>query len=210
MLFLEGFLKKLGFDVDSIRSEAALAEKVLAFAPHLVLSTGEGKKINGNRVHGKLNNNCQLILLFPRNKLNDEKFTANYFAQAMEETPVNPPRLLKAICSVTGLEEDTVLEKYQKLGIAQGSMDGDDQEMQVVSGKVGSQGLPLVDPKEEKRRVKKYADLIAELPDTPEVPFDKAKVKAAVEDNQKNADDDSTKELNQQRKDFVKALAKKH
>ncbi len=214
MLFIEGLLKKLGFDVESIRNEAAISEKIIAFGPDMVIETGVGQRLDGGRIAARVKKqgNIRLLLLFPHSKLQDKRFLESYLADGAIETPVNPRSLIKAICQFTGIDKEKILKKFDKLSIAQNASP-EAATLQVISGKIKeySEVNPTfkIDPKADKERTKNYDKYLADLPETGQNGLPTDAIRDTVRDIHKNIDDPENEEIDKRRKDFVLALYKK-
>ncbi|MBK9293294.1 MAG: hypothetical protein IPM57_02450 [Oligoflexia bacterium] len=191
--FLEVLLKKISFDVLSLRKEAQINSNALGFRPNLVIATGDGAKINGHRVAKEIKVkgvNPKLILLFPINQAIDKKITSSYKCHGVLETPINPLALIEAICSVLDLEKEPILKKYERLPVTQ-------QQQQV------SNSEPSI-------RSKKYAEILKKVPPSKENGFSRKIVSEEVkkmreyEDNNKEVE-----EIDEMRKKYVSALFKK-
>src|SRR5882724_4032923 len=117
LLLVEKILKKIGFDIESLPSEASLPERMMGFLPDLVLATGDGNRINGHSVSKKVKRKgvqAKLLLLFPRQKLMQLDI-ATYAAEGAIETPINPRLLLKSVCDFTGIPSSSILTKFDKM-----------------------------------------------------------------------------------------------
>jgi hypothetical protein len=229
LLFLEMLLKKVGFDVESIRSEVSLAEKLMAVSPDLVVSTGDGHKILGTRVAQKVKRKgslTKLILLYPRTKAQQMQTIENFIADGVQETPLNPREILTAICSLTNVPVEGILTKFERLPLGKENL----PESQIVGGRVsmtddnivvngdsvveGLEGLLKEEfgnhpPKKDPVRMSKYLKYLVNLPPSPVDGFSKQAIQRAVQDIRKNENDPAIKKLDQERKDFVVALFKK-
>lgn len=200
--FIEVLLKKISFDVLSIRKESVINETVLGFRPDVVISTGEGSKISGHRVVTQIKAkgvDPKLILLFSINQAADKSITSKYKYDFLLETPINPIGLITAICKVVGIDKDPVIKKYEKLPISQLDQSAD-SELQIISYK----------NKKKSERAAKYDEILKNAPQSKENGFARKKVNEELQkirDFEKENKD--VKEIDEERKKFVSALFKK-
>jgi DNA-binding response OmpR family regulator len=196
LLFVETLLKKIGFDVDSVRNEFTLAEKLLAQSPDLVIATGDGLKINGQRVSKKVKRkglHAKLLLLFTREKMLSENVLDGMLADAALETPLNPRRVLTAICQLTGADVDAVIAKFDKLPIGK-NLDKNDPQ----SSSVKKSG-----------REEKYLEFLKNVPPSKQEMFSKKAVHDELKEIQKFEQEQNNLDLENKRKEFVTSLFKK-
>jgi len=212
LLFLGTLLKKVGFDIESIRNEISLTEKMMGFSPDLVIATGDGQKINGIRVSKKVKKKGQhakLLLLFPRQRLQQERALDTFAADGAVETPLNPRQIIASVCQMTGVGLDGVMAKFEKLPIAheQAAPEG----MQIITAKKGA-------PKAEHNtdvssqmspRAQHYFEILKGLPKGPEVTFSRQLVQKEMENNAREPAPPHWDEIEEGRKKFVEALFKK-
>ncbi|MCC6276877.1 MAG: hypothetical protein IT289_03050 [Oligoflexia bacterium] len=214
LLFLEGLLKKLGFDIESIRNEAALSEKVIGFSPDVVIATGDGNKVQGQRVSKKVkkkDSGPKLILLFPRLKLRNQNLLSQYTADAAVETPLNPRSIINSVCQVAGIDVDLITQKFEKLSI---SKDGQNDPMQIIQGKTKTpekrtDGPPLPSEEENSIRMKHYKELLKNAPQSHVNGFPHNRVADETAEIRKWANHNDVKQIDEERKAFVRALFKK-
>jgi DNA-binding response OmpR family regulator len=212
MLFLEGLLKKLGFVVETIRNETAIAERVLGFSPEVVIASGDGQKINGGRVSKKVKkkgSSTKLILLFPRLKLRNQNILTQYEADAAVETPLNPRSIINSICQVCGISPDAIIQKFEKLSIGK---EAANESVQIVHGKnniVKVDGPVLPTAEEEQKRMKKYAEILKEAPKSHLNGFPHNRIADEIVEIRKWEVENNVTSLDEERKSFVRALFKK-
>src|SRR4051812_37957777 len=118
LLFLETLLKKVGFEVETVKNEVNVAERMLALSPDLVIATGDGLKVNGIRVSKKVKKkgyNAKLLLLFPRSKLQNPQLLNSFVADAAVETPLNPRAIITSVCQLLDLDLDSLMQKFERL-----------------------------------------------------------------------------------------------
>ena len=221
LLFLETLLKKLGFSVESATNEFIFPDKLLAFLPDLVIATGDGAKINGERISRKLRKKGQhakLLLLFPRDKIIGDATIDDLIADGAVETPVNPRRLINSICHLTGLELQIVISKFDKLPIAK-DFQNPEEKAQVIHAKpprevqaVMLKNLPVPSSNignGSGDRSARYAALLKDVPLSNQNTFSHSTVSSELRDIRKFEKEADLSELEEDRKKFVTALFKK-
>lgn len=175
LLYVEKSLKKVGFDVESLPSEASLPERMMGFLPDLVIATGDGNRINGHSVSKKVKRKGMqslLLLLFPRQKLLQVDI-ATYAAEGAIETPINPRTLIKAVCDYLGIPASSILSKFDKF---LSGLESDEQGMQIISNKKNN--APDLRYANGEMRSERYRKLLENIPETPVKEFDHQSVEA--------------------------------
>jgi len=205
LLYVEKNLKKVGFDVESLPSEASLPERMMGFLPDLVIATGDGNRINGHSVSKKVKRKgvaSHLLLLFPRQKLLQLDI-ATYAAEGAIETPINPRALIKTVCEYTGIPSAPLLQKYEKF-LPQ--TEPDEATMQFISDK----GFDIrVGPYANgETRTNRYNQLVKEAPETRDKVLDHQSVEDERRLQKSIPDTPEEAALDEKRKDFVKKLYK--
>ncbi len=215
-LFLETLLKKLGFDVASIRSEASLSDQLLiTFQPELIISTGDGVKIQGGRVAKKAKKKAphvKLLLLYLRSRLKDISLV-QLEADGAIEIPINPRIMITSICQLIGIELQTVMSKFEKLPVAKDYV-SPAESMHIIQGKQSpfptESVNTILNVTEDKERVNKYIVLLKDLPETSNNGFNNREIQAHVTEIRKyEKENKDVKVIDEQRQEFVKALFKK-
>jgi hypothetical protein len=205
LLLVEKILKKIGFDVESLPSEASLPERMMGFLPDLVLATGDGNRINGHSVSKKVKRkgiNAKLLLLFPRQKLLTID-VATYAAEGALETPVVPRTLIKAICDFTGIPSAGILTKFDKIPL--GSSASPD-EIQIISQRPQVKNESKYPSGET--RTDRYKNIVEKAPKDQNRIFDHKNVESERLYQKSIADSPKEIALDEKRKDFVEKLYK--
>ena len=211
LLFLETLLKKLGFSVESATNEFVFPDKLLAFSPDLVIATGDGSKINGERISRKVKKkglHAKLLLLFPRDKIMGDATIDDFIADGAVETPVNPRRLINSICHLTGLEVQMVISKFDKLPIAK-DFQNPEGKAQVIHAKSPREAQAVMLKKSPGDRSTRYASLLKDVPPSNQSTFSHSTVSSELKDIRKFEKETDLSELEEDRKKFVTALFKK-
>lgn len=203
-VFLETLLKKIGFDALSVRNELLLSDQMLIFKPDVIIGTGDGVKLKGINIQRKMQKNrvpAKLILLFPLQKLQDQKLMASYSADVAVETPVNPRVLIETICIVAQLDASSVIKKFEKLPIAKNEEVKSDG-IKVVSGKL--------DDKKYSRK-DQYSQILKKSQSYPDLGFAKPSVAEELTKirQYEKEETEEVKKIDEERKKFVVALYKK-
>ena len=210
LLFLETLLKKVGFDVEGIRNETSLAEKMVGFSPDLVIATGDGHKISGVRVGQKVKKKGQkakLLLLFPRQRFQQERAMDIFSADGAAETPLNPRAILGSVCDLTEVPPEGVMTKFEKLPIARES--AAPQGIQIITGKKPPRAVAADLSSTPEDRAQKYLQILRSAPTGPETTFPRQLVQQEMEKNSAAPLPPHWDEIDKERKKFVELLFKK-
>lgn len=136
----ETLLKKVGFDVMAIGTEAGLADQVLSFRPDLVIATGTSAKVSALSVGVKLKEmrafTGAVILGFPRGVKMNPMELLKVRMDRMLEAPFQPESLVRNVCEMLAIDAEACLEKLRK---AQWSEGVTDSQMVSGTGKENSQ-----------------------------------------------------------------------
>jgi len=209
LLYVEKSLKKVGFDVESLPSEASLPERMMGFLPDLVIATGDGNRVSGHSVSKKVKRKgvqSLLLLLFPRQRLSQIDI-ATYAAEGVIETPINPRVLIKSVCDFLSLSSETILTKFEKFL----PPESEENEVQVI--KERKKPVPPPSQTTAKRpqgdgRAEKYKQLLENVPESPVKIFDHQTVEAERRYQKNLPDTPEEAALDENRKEFVKKLYK--
>jgi CheY-like chemotaxis protein len=223
LLFLETLLKKLGFDVESIRNEVSLSEKIMGFAPDLIVATGDGHKINGTRVAQKIKKRVgqtRLLLIFPRQKL-QQGATETFAADGVIESPLNPRSIITSICQLTGVSPDSIMIKFEKLPIAQDYPAG--EGIQIIGSRMAAPKKSSATASAaaqapanahvtgksaaQSTRAERYAAILKDAPQSKINGFKHEFIQDEIAEIRK--DEQKWKAIDEERKAFVVALFKK-
>ncbi len=117
---LSSTLKKIGFDVLSSQQEVGYVEKMLSFAPEIVLLDACGKKINGIKLIGEFHKRsytAKSILVFANENSAKENLTKAKQADAILVESFSFVQLLKQIEKVGGPKAIQFQEKLKNLNL---------------------------------------------------------------------------------------------
>lgn len=115
----EVVLKKIGFDVLGLGSEAGLHDKMISFRPDLVIASGSSAKVSAMSVGNKLKEGKgfagQVILGFPKSSKLSPLDLLRVRMDRLLETPFAMDVLIRGICEVLALDAEAYLEKLKRL-----------------------------------------------------------------------------------------------
>jgi response regulator RpfG family c-di-GMP phosphodiesterase len=205
MVYLQILLSKLGFDVGTVKNPKVLNDSLYKMNPDFVILTARRKRVIGVELAKqtkKIMPKAKILLLASpqiREKLTNSEIM---YAEAVLETPVNPPALLDIMARLSGLNVDTLMDKYKKMKATLPTL-GDASMM--VQGDAGVE-IPetmSVTGSTQESRYKKFLKLDEE----PKVhSFNKQKVVEIVKEIRTETRDE---DLEKERVSFVNALFKK-
>lgn len=114
---LEVLLKKVGFDVMALGTEAGLSDRILSFRPDLVVAAGSGK-VSPLSVGQKLKDNRSysgsVILGVARDVRLNPQDLLKVRMDRLVETPFVEELLLRNLCEVLSLDAEAFIEKLRK------------------------------------------------------------------------------------------------
>lgn len=214
MTFLETLLKKLGFDTLGIQNPAQAQEKALAMNPEMLVLSDV---IKGHSTHQVLESLVEyrpnMLVILMKSDVRAQTHHIPEFINKIVKSPIDPVDFIEAVCSVAKLNQEQYLEKFYKLGLFKGVSGGGDPI--TVTGKVKTapdtqyvRGLKNLD-KPNAERKKRFAEQVKNIS---EPKADKVDHKTAVKEAQEyrqRSNDTEIKKIDEQRKDFVRALFKK-
>lgn len=129
----ETLLKKVGFDVLAIGTEAGLGDKVLSFHPDLVIAWGSSAKVSALSVGAKLKEmrgfNGAVLLGFARGLKLSPMDLLKLRMDRMLEAPFQAENLVRNMCEILALDAEACLEKLRKAQWSEG-----EAEAQIVKG----------------------------------------------------------------------------
>lgn len=216
MTFLETLMKKLGFDTMGIQSPSVALDKAMIMNPEMIILSDY---IKGNSTHQLLESlvsfRPNMFVILMKGNLNAPSLHVAEFVNKVVKSPVDPADFIQSICEVAKLNADQYLEKFYKLGLFKGA--GAASEPFTVSGKIKSVAdtqyiknlkANVVDKTAEERK-KRYS---AELKSLSQPKVDKVDHKVALKEAQafrQRTNDIEIQKIDEQRKNFVRALFKK-
>ncbi len=120
LLFLETFLKKLGFDTLGLHRTVLLDRKLLGFSPQLLITQVRGKRWTGLQIleplredGRRLQDHCKIVGLTRGGEALTDK--EKDFYDGFVQSPIAPATFLGVVSKVLKLEEGPLLKKYKSL-----------------------------------------------------------------------------------------------
>lgn len=212
LVFAETVLKKMGFDALGLQSESQIYDKILGFSPHLIISEGVGRKINGLTVSHKTKRVRGLpkfvLVLNPQDhiEVSDlERLQIDYTFFR----PLHPSALIDGVANVLGLDADSLQQKLKKLGLFQ---EPSKERFQIVSNRGGATEYEAnfknttMSPEERELRFKKG---LGDLPEPEVNGLDHQKVQEQTKEFRIRENDPEIHAIDDERQAFVRALFKK-
>ncbi|MCM2282222.1 MAG: hypothetical protein NDI61_10285 [Bdellovibrionaceae bacterium] len=228
MVFIETLLKRMGFDVLSLSKDSNLGDALVGFFPSLVMAMYKRPTVDGIKVsiHVKRQvGNAKVVLLYPQGSVPKLSAEQKSKIDALIEVPIQPQDTLLIIAQLLKLDGTALIEKYDKLSKArQFSRENEMKVLKdegskkttppiVISGPAGGfgggQGRPADAPKTE--REKKYDAFLAKMNEPVEtvIPHERiAKAEKELAEAAKSEEKELA-EINEQKKEFVRAMMKK-
>jgi hypothetical protein len=216
LIFLEKLLKKLGFDVLGVQNDTVIPEKLMSFNPELLIITSQGNRVNGAKVLARLKtkgNFPKTIFLNPRGRA---AVTTDKSIVAALDSPVSPRTIIELLSSVFGLDEEVMLEKYEKSsdyvateekGIHVQSKDPKPQP----SGPSPSFQSQREESSEKKaKRSQKYKELATKNPLPPFQGLKRSQVVDQVKEFRNEEKQGLYKSIDEERVAFAKALSRQY
>lgn len=190
-------LMKIGFDIVGVVNEVLMSERLLIFNPDLVLASGRGGKVSAISVAQKLKENPRFhgksVLLLPNSQRPTMDELQRIRMDALVEAPAAVHKIISVLARILDLDADQLIEKYRKVRIAEGAPPEEVNQIRVV-----------------RDRASRYEKALKGISiDTKSTSFDRAKVKARLDDLKKDWDIKDLEQQDELRKQFVEALFKK-
>lgn len=226
MVFLQTLLKKLGFDVDSIRNERALNEALITFNPHVILVSLKSKSKGGGLIEKlarikRRQGWPKIVHIRSESGELDESLKSFPFDGALDK-PVQPVALIRLLSKVGNLDEGVMLDKYQKFQSAAAAGETNERASNYRQGGPesimvrGGQGALGVDggessPSESGARADRAREFLkrnlSELP--PPVGVSRARIQEEVRKGKEKPMSQDEEGLLAQKRDFFVRMIKK-
>lgn len=198
LIFLEKLLKKLGFDVLGVQNDTVIAEKLMSFNPELLMISSQGNRVHGAKAMVRLKakgNLPKTIFLNPRGRA---AVAPDKSIVAALDSPVSPRTLIELLSSVFGLDEEVLLEKYEK---SSDFVPTEEKGIHVQSK----------EPSDKKtKRSKKYKEIATKSPLPPFQGIRRSQVVDQVKEFRAEEKQGLYKSIDQERIAFAKALSKQY
>lgn len=217
LTFLETLLKKVGFDTLGSQSLQTGMEKALTLSPDMVILSDIIKSQSTHEVlenFKKYRSKINVILL-----KRDLKYITPHKEEhidAVVKSPVDPELFLRTIAKVADLNDELIIEKFHKLGLFKGTKV--DDKIIVPNGDIGTEATETVfvrsmkntDSKsQEESRKKRFQKQLESLEEPKVKVIDHNTAVKEAHDFRSRSGDPEIKNIDEVRKNFVKALFKK-
>lgn len=159
LVYLQTVLRKIGVDVEGLQNVKKYEELSLGFNPQLLIVSAFGKKVHGlefiKGLHRPRGVPKIILLNTSQNPASKQELEASRVDLTLE-SPVNPKNLIHALAQLSHLDEQMLLEKFDKLQ-SSGALNatesiqlvGQDQEISVSGVGAGPQRFSFKDPNSE-------------------------------------------------------------
>lgn len=210
MLFLEAFLRKFRFDVQSIKTNVAVMDKYLSFRPDLIIVTARGQKINGIDLAKKINPKHENVKIFlsissaQKVKPTDLKdlVVAGYI-----ESPTNPMKCLEMIAQHLKLDLNSLKESFEKQGKASEKTKDSSGPTWVKGGKSTEEAIEVKSRETASKVESKYLkNKFLDFDEPKQQKLDRERIQKEMGRIRKEGEEP---ELDEARKEFVRQLYKK-
>ncbi len=216
LIFFETLLKKVGFDVMGVQNDLVISEKLMSFNPELMIISSQGTRVNGTKAIARLKAKGHIpptIFVNPRGKA---AVPSDKVVIAILDSPVSPRTLIELVASLFNMNEEQLLEKYEKSSEFQGREKEVGIHVQSKEPKETAQSS-LVKFKEKikesderrKKRSLKYKQIAEKTPLPPFEGLKRALVVDQVKDFRREEREGAFKSIDEERIEFAKALSKK-
>lgn len=193
-LRVETILRKVGFDVISLGSEASLDKEILSFRPEVVIAAGQTSQLSSVSIGAKLKKHRtfsgSVVLGFPEGfKLAPDQLLKVRVDQILQ-FPFEVSKLIEILGQILNIESQPLLEKLKRFAT------------EVPEGKPRK-----VDRKAVSKREEKYGAFLKGLDiDPAKTTFNKADIKERWSNVKKGWDFKTLESLRELKQQFVKAL----
>lgn len=119
LVFLEGVLRKIGFDLEGIQSTAKYVESMLSLNPQVLIISTQGKQVDLSLLARDLKKRPRppktVMLVSPNQNVEDLPL---FDVDIVLSSPVRIDKLIDAISDQLGIDPVPLLTKYNKLNVA--------------------------------------------------------------------------------------------
>lgn len=218
---IEADLRKVGFDVVGIMTEASLSDQILAFGPDVIVCSGQSEKLSALSVAAKLKDHRSFggsVILGFSSKV---KVTSQDLLRArvdrILDLPFRMEALVQNIAQLLRMDGDQLVEKLKRFKQADiGSASSENMQIirggneappqaENVRGKGSSRALPKANSRDDRyRQIAKQLDI-----DKSSTTFQKASIKEHWQEVKKDFNLDFLDELKRLKVEFARALFRK-
>lgn len=193
-LRVETILRKVGFDVVSLGSEASLDKEILGFRPEVVIAAGQTSQLSSVSIGMKLKKHRTfsgaVILGFPEGFKVEPDDLLNIRVDQILSFPFDVSKLIEVLGNLLNIESQPLLDKLKRFAT------------EVPEAKPRK-----VERKPISRREEKYNTLLKGLDiDPAKTTFNKADIKEKWSNVKKGWDFKALESLRELKQQFVKAL----
>jgi DNA-binding response OmpR family regulator len=118
LIYLQSLLKKIGFDVEGLQNQKKYADVSLGFNPQVLITTAKGQKVDGIALARSITKRRGIPKILAL-RTPGASYSPNQYHEAgvdeILDSPINPRKLMLAIANLGGIDENTLLEKYNKM-----------------------------------------------------------------------------------------------
>jgi DNA-binding response OmpR family regulator len=216
LIFFETLLKKVGFDVVGVQNDIVISEKLMSFNPELMIVTSQGTRVNGAKAMARLKSKGNLprtIFVNPRGK---KTISPDKAVVAILDSPVSPRSLIELVASLLNLDEDLLMEKYEKARGIDLDKEGDilvqdkGYEIEAADSIVKFKERVFKSEEKNRKRVQGYKQVAEQTKLPPYQGPKKALVIEQVKDFRKEEKEGLYTSIDEERIAFAKALTRKY
>jgi hypothetical protein len=118
LVSLEGFFRRLGFDVLSLGKDILAAGALLSFTPDLLLATAKGRQVDGAKLALRLKKSApsaKIALMYPSSSKPALTSDVEMVVDALIELPWSARSLIDITAKLLGLDAQPLLDKHEKI-----------------------------------------------------------------------------------------------
>lgn len=202
----ESYLKKVGFDTIGISNDKLLGQNLTAFNPDIVVVHGADRRFSSIAICQKLRENHKfhgkIIMILNEGKEVTPEELLKIKVHSVIQAPVTPEKMIHSVSKLAKMNTQNLLDKLHRLGVLEST------ESKMVSGKSPAPPSSLLIS--DKSRVAKYNRLIEGIKiDPTSTTLPRAETKRRQADLKKDWDSNKLEEMDELKKQFVRALFKK-
>ncbi|PWU22317.1 MAG: hypothetical protein C5B49_00990 [Bdellovibrio sp.] len=206
-LRVETLLKKVGFDVIGLVTEARLEDQVISFGPEAIVASGKGEKLSAMSVASRLKDQRSfsgaVILGFPPEVRVSPSELLRARVDRILDSPFRSEALLTNLAQVLRMDPGPLIEKYKKISAVE-DFNPEPDGYQIVRGSPSESRVAKIkgDSREERyRQVVKQNGF-----DKAQTTFEKSSIRQRWNDLEKDWNVPYLAELRRLKVEFAKAL----
>ncbi len=218
LLYVETLLKKVGFDAMGTQKIKGLNDTIMTFRPSVLIVSELIKDIKAEDFITELKSEKPdlkaMILLNSQTKKRETKAVDAYITR-----PIDPLVVLKTVAYWSGMNEEKLLEKIDKLALFKGTQHeehaktlrsnfGTKSEVRIISGERTEIDLKFVKQSQEQMltRSNRFKDALKSMPDPKAKIYDHKIVSKETKEFREREKDPEIVDIDNERKAFVDAL----